>query len=174
MPDRFLSYDEDNYTRYLAMFSSMISSIEITQTGSNDALKQGAFHVACLMIHDGYADVDKTMEKTFMQNFESHGRATGAYMNNTKTCCLPEIGKDNTCARTQYLENTFSLADVKPESSSAHKNLSKPKIKINQQCVCRTVLIICSLQFLNPFDAATDKSKLHNISSGAAVSKKER
>ena len=71
-----------NYTRYLAMamFSSMISSIEITQTESNDALKHGAFSVACLMIHGGHADVDKTMDETFMQNCEFHRRATGAYM----------------------------------------------------------------------------------------------
>ena len=80
MPELFFSNDENNYTRYLAMFSSMISINEITHTGSNDAIKQGAFSVACLMIHGGHADVDIIIEETFMQNFKSHGRATCAHM----------------------------------------------------------------------------------------------
>ena len=73
-----------------------------------------------------------------------------------------------TYARSQYLETTFSLAAMKPESSRAHKDLSKAEIKRNQEYVSKTVDAVCN--FLNPFAAATDISKLHNISSGAAVS----
>ena len=46
MPDLFLSYDGYNYARFLYIFSSMISSIEITHPGAKDALKRGAFSVA--------------------------------------------------------------------------------------------------------------------------------
>ena len=72
-----------------------------------------------------------------------------------------------THARSQYLETTFSLADMKPDSSSAHKDLSKAEIKRNQEYASKTADAICN--FLNPFDAETDISKLYNISSGAAV-----
>ena len=60
------------------MFSSMISSIEITHPGAKDALKRGAFSVARSMIRGCQADVDKTMEKPFMKNSKSHGGVTGA------------------------------------------------------------------------------------------------
>ena len=60
------------------MFSSMISSIEITHPGAKDTLKQGAFSVARSIITGCSADDDINMEKIFMKNSKSHGRATGA------------------------------------------------------------------------------------------------
>ena len=73
-----------------------------------------------------------------------------------------------TLAPSQYLETTFSLADMKPESSIAHKDLSKAEIKQKKPRVSKTIDAVCN--FLNPFAAATDITKLHSISTGAAVS----
>ena len=56
---------------------------------------------------------------------------------------------------------------MKPESSSAHMDLSKAEIIRNQEYVSKTVDAVC--YFLNPFAAATNISKLHNISSAVAV-----
>ena len=66
MPGLFLSYDGNNYTR--TILPSMISSIEITHPGAKDALKREAFRVARSMFPGRQADVDKTMEETFMKN----------------------------------------------------------------------------------------------------------
>ena len=60
------------------MFSSMISSIEFTHPGAKDTLKQGAFSVARSIITGCSADDDENMEKIFIKNSKSHGRATGA------------------------------------------------------------------------------------------------
>ena len=68
MPDLFFSYDGYNYARYLYIFLSMISSIEITHPGAKDALKRGAFSLARSKFPGFCADVDKTMDNTFMKN----------------------------------------------------------------------------------------------------------
>ena len=73
-----------------------------------------------------------------------------------------------TRARSQHLEITLSFAAMKPESSRAHKDLSKAEIKRNQEYVSKTVDAVYNS--LNQFAAVTGISKLHNISSGTVVS----
>lgn len=78
MPDLFFSYDGHNYARYLTMFSSMISNIDVTHPGSLELLKNGAISVARSMIPGSRTDIDKTMEETFMRHSKSGGGASGA------------------------------------------------------------------------------------------------
>lgn len=169
MPHLFFSYDGHNYARYLTMFSSMISNIDVTHPGSLELLKNGAISVARSMIPGSRTDVDKTMEETFMPHSKSGGGASGAGITGlTRNFSAYQRWVLSTYEHSQYLAAAFSLADMTTDSTDAHKDLSKTEIKRNQEYVKKTTLAFEN--FLNPFDESIDKSKLYNISSGAPVS----
>ena len=56
----------------------MLANIDKTHPGAVEMLKQGAFSVACSFIPGNCADVDKTMEETFMKDSKSHDGTSGA------------------------------------------------------------------------------------------------
>ena len=82
----------------------MMSNIEITYPGVQDVLKRGAFNVARSMNPRCCADVVKNMEKLKI-SWRSH--RWRHFWNNTKSCCLPEIGDDNTCVVSTSKDNIF-------------------------------------------------------------------
>jgi hypothetical protein len=108
------------------------------------------------------------MEETFMKHSKSHGGASGAGISRiTQNHAVYQRWILTTHERFQYLEASFSIADMIPESTNAHRDISKAEIKRGQEYVSKTVEAFCN--FLNPFDSTIDKTKLYNISSGVAI-----
>ena len=63
---------------------------------------------------------------------------------------------------------TFAMADMHTYSSDEHRDVSKAEIKRSQHYV--NISMEAFSNFLDPFDSSINRSRLYNISSGAAVS----
>ena len=169
MPDLFFAYSGQNYARYLTMFSVFIANIDQTHPGALELLKLGAFSVARSMVPGCRTDVDKTMEETFMKHSKSHGGASGAGISGiTRNNAAYQRWVLTTHERSQYLAATFAMADMHTYSSDVHRDVSKAQIKRSQHYINITMEAFSN--FLDPFDSSIDRSRLYNISSGAAVS----
>ena len=157
LPNLFFSFDGQNYARYLTMLSAQISNLDNTHQGSRQLLNQGAFSVARSMLPACRTDVDKTMEETLMRQSKSHGGASGAGISGiTRNNAAYQRWVLTTHERSQYLAATFQIADMMPDSNTAHRDLSKAEIKRNQMYVDKTVQAFCN--FINPFDIDIDQS----------------
>lgn len=66
MSSIFFSFNGHNYARYLTYFVMFLCNIESSHPGATSLLKQGAISIARSFIPGNRADVDKTMEETFM------------------------------------------------------------------------------------------------------------
>jgi len=66
------------------------------------------------------------------------------------------------------LAATFAMADMHTYSSDEHRDVSKAEIKRSQHYVNITMETFSNFQ--DPLDSSIDRSRLYNISSGAAVS----
>ena len=112
--------------------------------------------------------VDRMIEETFVKHTKSYGGSGGcgagltgiltnfdAYQRWAKT----------THERTQFLDVTYSKADMVPDSQGRehHKDLRQVEVKKSERCVLKAMDSITS--FLNPFDVP-DGVKLYCISSG--------
>ena len=69
----FFSFDGQNYARYLCYFSVFLCNVETSHPGATLLLKGGAISAARSFIPGHRADVDKTMEETFMRHAKSQG-----------------------------------------------------------------------------------------------------
>ena len=171
MSDLFFSFDGHNYSRYLTFFSVFLANVEESHPGATRLLQNGAFSVARSLIPGNRCPVDKTIEETFMKYAKSRGGSGG--------CGAGVIGLVNdpntyqrwvrtTHERAQYVEATFSMADMLAESrgNKKHRDLRPAEVKKSETMVSRAVAAVTS--FINPFDVS-DPEKLYCLSSGAAV-----
>ena len=165
MADIFFSYDGQNYARYLTMFSIMLANIDETHPGAVDMLKQGAFSVARSFIPGSRADVDKTMEETFMKLSKSKGGASGSGITGiTKNYNAYQRWVKTTHERSKFLSATLCLAGLSANDKRTHKDLRRKNLKVGYRLVEQTIDAIHS--YVSPFSLPND-DKLYCLSSGS-------
>ncbi len=171
MSGLFFSFGGQNYSRYLTFFSVFLANVEETHPGATQLLKGGAFSVARSLIPGNRCAVDKTIEETFMKHAKSHGGAGGCgagltgLVNNYNSY---QRWVRTTHERAQFVDATFSLADMLSESvgDRKHKDLRPAEVNKGEKKVRRAIEAVNS--FINPFDVPI-KNKLYSLSSGAAA-----
>ena len=162
----FFSFNGQNYARYLSYFSMMLCNIETSHPGATDLLKQGAISVARSFIPGNRADVDKTMEETFMRHAKSRG-SSGAGMTGLLTNQEAyQRWVRTTHARSQYANSMFNMADMQQSVSYEHRDLRPTEIARSQKNTSKALDAVQS--FINPFTVDT-KDKLLILSSGQAA-----
>ena len=143
-----------------------LCNLESSHPGSTSLLKQGAVSVARSFIPGNRADVDKTMEETFMRHAKSKG---GSGTGITGILTNPEAYQRwvrTTHARSQYVNAMLNMADMQESGANDHRDLSTSEIKKSEKYTSSTMEAIES--FLNPFTIG-NKDKLYILSSGQAA-----
>ena len=108
------------------------------------------------------ADVDKTMEETFMKDSKSHGGASGAGITGIqRNYDAYQRWVRTRHERSKYLSATYALAGLSQEHHKIHKDLRKSNVKKSHSMIDKTIDAINS--FLNPF--TVDETKLYCLSS---------
>ena len=163
----FFSFNGQNYARYLSFFSMLLFNIETSHPGATDLLKRGAIGVARSFIPGNRADVDKTMEETFMRHAKSRGSGgtgiTGLLTNQEAY----QRWVRTTHARSQFVNSMLNLADMQKSESHEHRDMRPTEIARSQRHTARAIEAVQS--FLNPFTVDT-RDKLLILSSGQAAS----
>ena len=171
MSDLFFSFRGQNYARYLTYFSMFITNIETSHPGATELLKRGAMSVARSFIPGNRCAVDKTMEETFVRHAKSRGGAGGTGAGVTGVLTNQDAYQRwvrTTHARSQYVNTTFSMADMlTPTDGGKHRDARPAEILKSEKLVSKAQDAVRS--FLNPFSSDC-KENLLILSSGAAAS----
>ena len=171
MSDLFFSFGGQNYARFLTYCSMFITNIETSHPGATELLKRGAMSVARSFIPGNRCAVDKTMEETFMRHAKSRGGAGGTGAGVTGVLTNQDAYQRwvrTTHARSQYVNTTFSMADMlTPTDGGKHRDARPAEILKSEKLVSKAQDAVRS--FLNPFSSDC-KENLLILSSGAAAS----
>ena len=167
MPGLFFSYGGQNYARYLSYFSVFLANIDESHPGALELVKAGAFSVARSFIPGNRADVDKTMEETFMRHAKSHGGSAGSGITGLLTNLNAyQRWVRSTHARSQFAKVALQMMGERSSGTdNTHRDLRPTEVLRGTKHVKKAKEAL--LSFMNPFEV--DTNDLVVLSSGATV-----